>query len=181
MREYEIRILEVDVKEWISYLESHGAIKKGDWLQQRKVYDFHPVIPNKWLRLRSNGEETTLTIKEIIDKNRIDGTRELEVSVSDFDKTSDILKELGYVSKAFQENRRVRYLYKDVEFDFDTWPLIPTYVEIEGKSVQEVEDILAEFSFDEAKKTCLDVKSLFREFYQIDLDDYPVLAFEGQE
>ena len=165
MREYEIRILEVDVKEWISYLESHGAIKKGDWLQQRKVYDFHPVIPNK----------------EIIDKNRIDGTRELEVSVSDFDKTSDILKELGYVSKAFQENRRVRYLYKDVEFDFDTWPLIPTYVEIEGKSVQEVEDILAEFSFDEAKKTCLDVKSLFREFYQIDLDDYPVLAFEGQE
>lgn len=181
MREYEVRILEVDVLKWISYLESHGAIKKGDWLQKRKVYDFHPVIPNKWIRLRTNGEETTLTIKEVIDKTKIDGTRELEIIVSDFEKTSEILDELGYTSKAYQENRRIRYIYKDVEFDFDTWPMIPTYVEVEGKSVEEVEEILKEFSFDVSKKTSMAVQSIYWEYYHIRLDDYEILTLEGQK
>ena len=181
MREYKVRILEVDVESWISYLESHGAVKQGEWLQKRRVYDFHPVIPNKWLRLRTNGEKTMLAIKEIIDKNRIDGTRELEIEVSDYDKTNEILKELGYTPKGVQENRRVRYLYKEVEFDFDTWPFIPTYVEVEGKSVEGVEAILMEFSFDPSKKTTYDVESVYREFYHIRLNDYPVLTFEEQK
>ena len=178
--ENEVRVLEINVEEWISYLESHGAVKIGSWLQRRKVYDFHPVHPNKWLRLRTNGEETTLTIKEVVDKKLLDGTREVEIVVSDFDKTDEILKELGYDFRAYQENRRIRYMYQDVEFDIDSWPLIPTYVEIEGKTREDVERILKEIPMDMSKITTHDVDSIYQS-YGINEKDYAILTFEEQK
>ncbi|MFW3146782.1 MAG: hypothetical protein ACMUIE_08230 [Thermoplasmatota archaeon] len=36
----------------------------------------------------------------------IDGTKELEVEVDDFDKTNLILEKLGYIHKGYQENKR---------------------------------------------------------------------------
>ena len=52
-QETEIRILEIQKEEWITKLEELGAIFEGDWFQKRKVYDFHPAIENKWIRLRT--------------------------------------------------------------------------------------------------------------------------------
>ena len=61
--EYEVRILEIDREEIIKKLEAMGAKKIKEGLQKRYVYDFNPVEPNKWIRLRTNGSTTTLTIK----------------------------------------------------------------------------------------------------------------------
>ena len=63
--EIEARLLDVDVKSFIKKLDANNATKVGDWLQIRNCYDFNPVQENSWIRLRTNGEETTLTIKEI--------------------------------------------------------------------------------------------------------------------
>lgn len=178
--EYEVKILEIDVKAWIEYLESHGAIKKGEWLQRRKIYDFKPVHPHKWLRLRTNGEETTLTIKEILDKTKVGGVREVEIMVSDFDKTSQILEELGFSPRSFQENRRTRYIYQGVEFDFDEWPLLPTYLEIEGTSQEEVMQILKEIPLDQSRMTTFDVDSIYLEEYGIQ-NNFKILTFEEQK
>lgn len=49
-----------------------------------------------------------------------------------------MLKELGYDPKGFQENRRIQYTFNGVEIDIDFWPLIPTYLEIEGNTEEEV-------------------------------------------
>ena len=80
-KEIEERVLEIDIDKMISKLESLGAIKVGEWYQKRYVYDFNPVDPSKWIRLRTNGEKTTLTIKNLKDKNIIGGTEELEIEV----------------------------------------------------------------------------------------------------
>ena len=176
--ENEVRILEVDTEKWISMLEEMGAKKIGSWIQKRKVYDFHPVKEKKWIRLRTNGEKTTLTIKEILDSTKIDGVRELEIEVSDYEKTAEILEELGYYAKAIQENKRIRYLYGDIEIDIDTWPLIPTYVEIEGRNVESVEQFLKKIDYDKEKITTLDVENVYREYYGIDINHYPNLTFE---
>ena len=177
--EYEVKILEIDIQGWKEYLEDHGAVKKGEWLQRRKIYDFKPIHPHKWLRLRTNGEETTLTIKEILDKTKVGGVREVEIAVSDFLKTSQILEELGYVPRSFQENRRTQYIYKDVEFDIDEWPLIPAYLEIEGKSKEIVEMMLKEIALDTSKMTTLDVDSIYLDCYGLK-NDYKILTFEEQ-
>ncbi len=103
--EYEVRVLDIDVHNLISKLDSLGATKKGEYFQRRYVYDFKPKIEGKWIRLRTNGEVTTLTIKDRYNDQSISGTLELEEKVEDFDKTHLILKELGYEETAYQENK----------------------------------------------------------------------------
>ena len=178
--EIEVRILEIDQEEFIKEIETLGAQKVGEYFYKRCVYDFHPSQNGKWIRLRTDGRETTLTIKEIIDKDKIDGTRELEITVSDFEKAKNILEELGYSPRDIQENKRVRYLYQDIEIDIDTWPHIPTYVEIEGPDVETVERFLTNLHYSEDKLTTLDVDSIYREIYHVDIDRVP-LVFGGDE
>ncbi|HOO68095.1 MAG TPA: CYTH domain-containing protein, partial [Bacilli bacterium] len=107
--EYEIRILEINKDEFIKKIVSLGAIHIGDFEQKRYVYDLIPEQESKWIRLRTNGKETTLTIKEIKSKT-IDGTKELEIVVSDFEKTNSVLEQLGFKNKGYQENRRSEYI-----------------------------------------------------------------------
>lgn len=179
--ETEVKILEIDVLEWTKKLEEMGAKKVGSWIQKRNVYDFHPAQKGKWIRLRTNGVETTLAIKEILDKQKKDGMKELETIVSDFDQCAEILVELGYTPRSTQENRRIQYLYQGIEIDIDTWPMIPTYIEIEGNSVEEVENFLQKISYHPEKMTTLDVESVYKDIYGIDLNAYPKLTLTEEE
>ena len=102
--EIEARLLECDTEKILAKLKQNNATFVGDWLQLRYCYDFNPVKKNSWIRLRTNGVETTLTIKEI-QSNKIDGTKESEIAVSDFFMTDEILNKLGYKARSKQENR----------------------------------------------------------------------------
>lgn len=176
--EYEIRVLEINKEEIIKKLESLNAKFIGEWFQKRYVYDFNPKIATKWIRLRTNGKETTLTIKDIT-SDKIDGTKELEIVVDDFDKTAKILEELGYKPKAIQENKRVRYMYNDIEIDVDSWPLIPDYLEIEGNSVEDVEKTIHILELDGEKVTTKDCQSIYKD-YGYDLDSIQELKLEEE-
>jgi adenylate cyclase, class 2 len=176
--EYECTYLDVDEKQFIKKIENLGAQKVGEFFQRRYTYDFNPKINNKWIRLRTNGDKTTLAIKEIFDKNSIGGNRELEIEVSDFEKTNKILLELGYKYRNYQENFRVIYKLDNIEFDIDSWPLIPKYVEIEGKNELEVKKIIEKLDLDKNKITNYDVTSIYSEIYNIDILNIDILKFE---
>ena len=177
--EYEARVLEINHDEIVSKLEKLGATKVFDAMQKRKVYDFNPVEPNRWIRLRTNGIKTTLTIKEVKEKT-VDGTKELEIEVSDFDKTDEILTALGYKHRTFQENYRDQYILDGVEIDLDKWPRIPEYMEIEGKSTEEVLKILDKLKINKDKVSTLDVDSIYK-YYGIDnVCKIPELTFEEE-
>ena len=178
-REKEVTILNIDENDFMNRLLNHGAVKKDEFLQRRYTYDFNPVLPNKWIRLRTNGKKTTLTIKEIVDKTAIDGTEELETVVGDFDVMNDILKVLGYHYRNYQENYRKIYTMDHVEISIDSWPLIPTYAEIEGSTTEEVIDTLNKLGYTLADATTLDVASIYKEIYGIDVLKIKELKFEG--
>lgn len=177
--EYEIRVLEIDVEKIKAKLNELGATLVEDVFQKRYVYDFNPVLPNKWIRLRTNGKVTTLTIKEVESK-KIDGTKELEIEVNDFDSTNEILRELGYTPRGIQENKRIKYNLNGVEVDIDTWPKIPTYLEIEGKSEEEVYDTLKLLGIPKEKSTSLDVQKIYTDIYNISLEDQKILSFDKE-
>ena len=178
-KEREVTILNIDEKVFVSKLLNNGAVKKDEFLQRRYTYDFNPILPNKWIRLRTNGKKTTLTIKEIKDKTAIDGTMELETVVGDFDVMNDILKELGYRYRNYQENYRIIYSLDNVEISIDSWPLIPTYAEIEGKTNEDVVMALEKLGYTLDDATTLDVTSIYNEIYGIDLLKIKELKFEG--
>lgn len=176
-KEIEIRLLEIDKEKFIKNITKCGAKKIDSYLQRRYVYDFNPAKENKWLRLRTNGKKTTLTIKELTDNKKIDGTLELEVITSDFDKTNKILEELGYFYRNYQENYRELYILDNVEISIDSWPLIPTYVEFEAKKEEDIYKVLEKIDYDKDKLTTLDVTSIYEEIYGINVMNIKNLKF----
>ena len=107
----------------------------------------------------------------------IDGTKEIEIEVSDFDKCNFILNELGYEARSYQENRRITYLLDGVEIDIDMWPYLPTYIEIEGKNEQEVLEITKKLGYSKDEITTLDVDSIYKK-YGYDLNKIKELKLE---
>ncbi len=174
--EIEERILEIDVDKIVKKLESLNAKKVGDWYQKRYVYDFNPKREDEWIRLRDTGMKITLTYKNV-EKNTIDGTKELEIEVSNFEDTNDMLKILGYTPRAYQENKRIRYILNEVEIDIDSWPMIPTYMELEGNSVEEIKKIEEILEIDKSKITNLNCQSIYKDIYNIDVDSIKKLKF----
>jgi adenylate cyclase, class 2 len=173
--EFEVKILDIDVANIISKLESLGAKKIKEKEQKRYVYDFSPKKENSWVRLRTDGEKTTLTIKEI-ENHKIDGTKEIEIFVDDFQKTNLFLEKLGYFNKGYQENKRISYILNDVEIEIDFWPRIPPYLEIEGKSIEEVENIVKLLGYKISQTTSINTTDVYKK-YRIDIENIKDLKF----
>ena len=176
--EYEVRILDIDVDQVRKKIEDLSATFEWDLVQKRYVYDFIPKVDSKWIRLRTNGIKSTLTVKNLV-SSEIDGTQELEIEVDDFEKTNMILNELGYQAKGYQENRRIQYTFKGVEIDIDYWPMIPTYLEIEASSEDEVFEIVKMLGFQKSDCTSRDVKGIYLD-YGYSLDEIYELKLEEE-
>lgn len=174
--EYELRVLEIDKEKMIEKLQILGAIKKGEYHQRRYVYDLRPVENGKWIRLRTNGEITTLTYKDIV-SNTIDGTKEVEFEVEDFNKANEFLERIGFFNRGYQENDRIQYFLDGVEIDIDSWPMIPTYMEIEGKSKEEVIKMKDKLDIDKSKITTLNCDDIYKQIYHIDISKIKELKF----
>ena len=158
--EYEVRVLDIDVDGFIKQIVKLGAIYINKYEQKRYIYDFNPKIDNKWIRLRTDEFKTTLAIKEY-QSAEIGGTKEIEIEVSDIEKTDEILNQLGYFKRSVQENKRIRYMLNNVEIDIDTWPHLRAYVEFEGKSKKSVLDLLKLLEIDENRITTMDAQDIY--------------------
>jgi len=137
--EFETKILGIDEEEIERKLLELGAKRKPEVLFKRWIFDLEA---GKWLRLRSDGKKKTLTYK-----NRkgtgISETEEIEVEVEDFQKTKEILDKIPFKEQIYQESKRISFKLKRIEFNLDSWPLIPTYLEIESFSEKKVKEGLA--------------------------------------
>ena len=174
--EYELRVLEINKEKIIKKLESLGAAKIGDFNQKRYVYDLKPAEKGKWIRLRTDGKVTTLTYKDIV-SNTIDGTKEVEFEVEDITKANEFLERIGFKSRNYQENDRTKYVLNGVEIDIDTWPMIPTYLEVEGSSEEEVLNMLDLLDVDKSKVTALNCEDIYKSIYNIDILKIKELKF----
>ena len=131
---------------------------------------------NKWIRLRTNGIETTLTYKDI-ESNTIDGTKEVEFNVNSFELANEFLNKIGFIARSYQENGRIQYTLDNVEIDIDTWPMIPTYLEIEGNSEEEVNNMVKKLELSNSKITSLNCDDFYRKIYNIDISKIKELKF----
>lgn len=188
MEEKEIKFLDIDVESLEGKLLAIGAVKQGDYFYKRTVFDYPDWRLNSdgaWLRLRTDGEMTTLTYKKRLgmkssDSLNDDGMHEIETIVEDYQKTYDILLAIGLVIKREQENKRTRYVRDDVEFDIDTHPFIPTYLEIEGKEWDSVEKACNDLGFVFSEGLRTSTMQIYKT-YGINEDDYKCIAFSGLE
>ncbi len=173
--EFEVKILKIDVEQIKNKLEEIGAKKHLERNMRRYVYDINKDNKNSWIRLRDNGQNVTLTIKEI-HSDEVDGTKEVEIKVDDFEKTNLLLNKLGFFAKAYQENKRISYKLDNVEIEIDFWPKIPPYLEIEAKSAEEIEKVVKLLGFNLDQTTSIGVQKVY-EKYGLNIDDFKELKF----
>lgn len=98
----------------------------------------------KWIRLRKTNKKTTLTVKHILADNdtNIQQIMETEMEVPSIKEANDLLRALGYSHKCYQEKKRISYVLNNHTIDIDTWPGLPTYMEIEGEDEEDINSIL---------------------------------------
>ena len=187
MEEFEIKFLEVDVKELERKLLSIGAKRVGEYDYSRVILDYLDGALHKkhgWVRLRTDGKNTTLTYKESIKEKLEDGNmknigmKEIEVVVDDYEKTYELLKMIGFAVKVKEKNKRLRYTKGDVVFDIDFWPSIPCYLEIESSSYKKVKDAARELGFNPEEGIIGTAGSVYKK-YGFNIDDYSSITFEG--
>ncbi|MFA6130680.1 MAG: class IV adenylate cyclase [Patescibacteria group bacterium] len=156
MQEREVKILEVNVAAVKKELERLGAQCVFDGVMDVATYDF----PDRRLekdgcsfRLRSRGAGGELTLKKIIENKRIKIAEETEVAISDIDQMKTILQALKLREIKHYQKHRASYQLMNIHFEFDTLPGIPTFLEIEGSSEEEIFVWVRKlgFSEDEAK------------------------------
>jgi len=93
-----------------------------------------------FLRVRDEGHRTTMTYKQFADDS-VDGAKEYEVEVSDFETALKMLKAAGLPHDAYQETYRENWRLGDTEIMLDEWPWLNPFMEIEGASESELRNV----------------------------------------
>lgn len=148
--EIECRFLEIDKDALIKKLGELGATDKGEvMLEEVIIYDKELRWPteNKFIRLRKNGDHTELSYKEH-NQHTVDGTYEIEFPVGDLDKAELFFEKIGFLPHRRQQKKRHTLHLDGVTIDIDTWPRIPTYVELEGNSEEALKMVAQKIGYD---------------------------------
>lgn len=127
-----------------SLLEKNNVLEV---LNKKELIDYLEKFQNnakKWIRLRKTNKKATLTVKHILADNgtNIQQMLETEMEVPSMEVANDFLRALGFSYKSYQEKRRTSYVLNNHEIDIDTWPGLPSYMEIEGENEEDIEEIL---------------------------------------
>lgn len=173
-QEFETTVLDINPEEIKAKLRKLGAKEYPEVLLRRWVYDI-AELNHSFIRLRDNGSNITLTYKYRTG-TEIGSTQEIEVEVSDFDKTAQMLTKLPFKKILYQENRRQVFRLGEIEFSIDTWPKIPTYLEVESTSKKGVQEGLKLLELVGKDSGDISVTKIFHQ-HGIDLNSCPVFKF----
>ena len=157
--EYEAKFLSINSTQIHDKLTSLGARCIHPRVLMKRVLFDHPTLKNAFIRIRDEGDRITMTGKHIIDEKKVDGMREIEFEVDDFNNAKAFINFLGMETRSYQETYREQWRLGDVEFSIDEWPGINPFIEIEGPNEETVRGVCAqlELNFSQAYFGAVDV------------------------
>ncbi|WP_392965927.1 class IV adenylate cyclase [Streptomyces sp. LN245] len=180
--EYEAKFLAADVAGLQTKLTTLGAVQAFPrTLLTRKIFENDSLDGGAWIRLRDEGTRSTLTLKQVTDATTIDGTKEIETEVTDLHAMADILRRVGLTEVRYQENYREEWRLGEIAFDFDTWPGLPTFLEIEGPDEASVRQAAALLELDYTKARFGSVDAIYKSEAGRDILAEPTLLFTDAE
>ncbi|GBQ02975.1 hypothetical protein SSP531S_44390 [Streptomyces spongiicola] len=94
---------------------------------------------------------------------------------------ADILRRVGLTEVRYQENYREEWRLGEVAFDFDTWPDLPTFLEIEGPDEASVRQAAALLDLDYSEARFGSVDEIYKSEAGRDILAEPTLLFSDAE
>ncbi len=159
-----------------------AVLEYPEILMRRKVFDYEDRRLEKiggWVRVRNESNKITLSYKQLNDRT-LHGTKEVEVTVDNFDKTCELLLAIGLKLRSYQETKREKWKLNGVEITIDTWPWVPTFVEVEAadeESVKKVVEILG-FNWDQAMHGSVEsIYQMHYDFSDEEIDHWESITF----
>ncbi|MFI6575324.1 class IV adenylate cyclase [Nocardiopsis sp. NPDC050513] len=182
--EFEARFLAVDTEAITTRLRDRGATRAMPRTLMRRVVLKNQDISDRggWLRLREQGDKTMLTYKQANDTDgdsAIDSILEAEVEVTDFHAAQHLLEAMGFTALHYQENYREEWQLDGVTYDIDTWPDLPTYLEVEGPDEKAVRAAVAMLDLDYDTATFGSVAEVYLKVLDRDILAEPRLVFSS--
>lgn len=184
--EYEATFAKINKNELRDKLKLIGAKKvKEEFLMKRYTFNLPNNEKGTWLRVRDEGDKTTMAIKSIVGNGKtIEGQKELETKIDDFEIGVTILEKIGCIKKSYQENKREIWMVENVEVAIDEWPYLEPFVEIEGSDEESVKKIAEKLGFDYSKAIFSSTDEQYTKKYEISenrvVNHTPRIAF-GEE
>lgn len=136
-----------------------------------------------WLRVRDEGNKITMSLK-IVDGTKIENQKETQLVVDNFESAVNLLESIGCSKKAYQESKRELWELDETEITIDEWPFLESFVEIEGKSEESVQNVSKKLGFDYTNAKFCAVDQLYSEKYNITKEQInnhtPQILFEGK-
>lgn len=182
--EYEVKFLDVDIENVRHRLTKLGAkLEKPMRLMKRVTIDnLDMKKKNAFVRIRDEGDRVIVTYKQF-DSLSVDGAKEYEIVVSDFEKAIKLFSAAGLPYGSFQESKRETWKFNDVEIVIDEWPWLNPYIEIESDSEVKVKNFAKKLGFDWKDAAFGDVMTAYRAQYPHLTDDdrigdLPYVKFE---
>ncbi len=164
--EVEAKFLDVSIEVIRAKLKELGAVCEQPMRLMRRVTIDNPEMTAKsgFLRVRDEGNRVTATYKQF-DASSVDGAKEIEIVVDDFDQTVALLGAVGLPHSSFQESKRETWRFGEVEIVIDEWPWLNPYIEIEGDSEVKLKDVATKLGFEWSRAVFGDVTAAYRVQY----------------
>lgn len=168
--EIEVKFADIDIEQIRARLTDASAkcIQPMRLMKRALIEEPHHEQENAFIRIRDEGDKITLTFKRRSDQlgAAIDNTKELEVEVSDFDKTVQLFSEAGWKYKTFQESRRETWELDGTEVVIDEWPWLHPYIEIEGESEAAIKAVAKKLGLNWSEVIFSHIDTLYERQYE---------------
>ena len=164
--EIEVKFVNINHEDIREKLKLIGAkLEQPMRLMQRVTIDSSEMrSKNAFLRVRDQGDKITLTYKQF-DELSINGAKEIEILVNNFDETIKLLAAAGLPHGSFQETKRETWKFGSTEIVLDVWPWLNPYIEIEGQSEHDVKSVASLLDLNWSEAVFGDVMEAYRVQY----------------
>lgn len=191
VKEYRIRIIDIDLDETIKYIQKQGGTLIHNWKRyERSIFSRCGSNKASYARIKDENGNVKITVKIFHGSNDLTRFNTLperyDITIKeDFNTGKQLLKGLGLKEMASQEAYRQKWqmpINGVHEVVLDITPGIPFYMEIECDSKDTLDKLIVLLRVDKQKIRQGSFVRLYNEYYNTPLNEYfPSLTFKHIE
>lgn len=171
--EYEATFCNINVDKIREKIKSlNGKLLKPMFNQERTVFNLPKghEIEGGWLRVRDEAGKITMSLKIMESNGSMEGQKEIEVTVDNYENAVNLLETIGAEKKAVQETKREVWELDEVEVMIDWWPFLEPIIEIEAENEDKVRKVSEKLGFDWNDALFDSIDCVYGEKYNISRD-----------